>query len=67
MGEPIRRKSVIDDARFDTFASIGLHEIEVQKEMGGSVGELSEEEDKEKTGWTSVVTLHNPCGIGNVI
>ena len=66
MGEPIRRKSLIDDARFDTYTNIGLHKLEAQQESIRSLS-LEEEEAEETTRWTCLVSIDNSWHIGTVI
>lgn len=66
-GEPIRRKSLIDDARFDTYTNIGLQEIHRHAIL--SVNEREEPSDLDESGdiWTSVVSLSNGSTIYPVI
>ncbi|XP_067947280.1 tyrosine 3-monooxygenase-like [Watersipora subatra] len=66
-GEPIRRKSLIDDAKFDTYTNIGLHKLEISKKKTLSLSvDETEEDDVFLPHWTCIVTLQS-SSIGEVV
>ena len=70
-GEPIRRKSLIEDAKFDTYTNIGLHKLEANQKSSVqySIDEafIEDNEDTTLNYWTCVVSLKSASSIGAVV